>query len=78
MSMIKDLWNHMFRTMDEFGMVDHRSEEVIAFATGLRDGEDHQRVNRYSEDTCLQGFYNQGYQHGDNGLDSQGRKIRGF
>jgi hypothetical protein len=63
MSKTKELFDWAWRAMTEFGMIDSPHDEVIAFATGLRDGKDGMNTNPYS-DVKLHSFYKQGFKHG--------------
>lgn len=84
MSKIKELFNHMFRALDEFGMQDSPHEEVLAFAEGLRDGEMDkgatwmEGTNSMKEiyrSPKLEGFYKQGYFYGNKGMKANGTKV---
>jgi len=77
MSRTKELFNWVWRAMTEYGMLDSPHDEVIAFATGLRDGEEEvadSSNNPYSR-SDLNGFYKQGFKHGSEGVDGHGYKI---
>lgn len=78
MSSVKALRDYVWRVLTEFDMIGNRHEEVMAMSTGLRDGEIDKTMGlemariRYSENTNLEGFYNQGYKHGRDGTNADG------
>lgn len=53
------------RTLHQYGMVNNPIDEIFAFASGLRDGEeDKLGVNEYVDQGRLDTFYRQGFKHG--------------
>ena len=76
MSHMKVMFDYMFRTMDEFGMKDCEPEEILAFATGLKDGDARGDDYVYSPSSLLQSMYKQGRAFTTKGIDNNGIRIR--
>jgi FlaA1/EpsC-like NDP-sugar epimerase len=72
---MKELFSYMFTAMSEFNMINADHKELMAFSTGLRDGEDLEEPLIYDEDSSLQSFYKQGFKHSRHKMDSQGRLV---
>jgi hypothetical protein len=69
--------DYVMRTLDEFGMMNYPHDEVDAFASGLRDGDNNtvlMTLKAWGFNTSLFGFYKQGYRHGQEGIRGNGDK----